>query len=225
MFGGSPQGGPAPGCHLCQGKRTQVRPWFCVEDKLHLPFGRQGWGGGGKGALRGRAPHLRCSQARLMSELRENVGFALEKAKDLIFLGQCVGSTYRTPTLSQVCVAAGPLPPCWLRGQVQAASHTAGPTIMGCSSVFTLLFVREASRDPTASPTALPRGGLYNGPRTPPAGQASSHCPPPPPPGPEAHVPNSPAHCIATDSPSLCKTPVMVQPELVEPSVGHLQPV
>lgn len=51
MFGGCPQGGPAPGCHLCQGKRTQVRPWFCVEDKLHLPSGRRA---GGCGGLKGQ---------------------------------------------------------------------------------------------------------------------------------------------------------------------------
>lgn len=67
---------------------------------------------------------------------------------------------------------------------------------MRCSSVFTLPFVREASRTPTASSTAFPRGGLHNGPGTPPAGQAGSHCPPPPPPEPEDHVPNLPAPCV-----------------------------
>lgn len=75
-----------------------------MEDKLYLPSGR--WAGVGGKPLRGRAPHLRCSQAGLMSEVRENVGFALEKAEDPIFYGKC-GAADRTPTLSQACVAGG----------------------------------------------------------------------------------------------------------------------
>lgn len=70
-------------------------------------------------------------------------------------------------------------------------------------------------------PYCFPHSWLYSGPGTPLAGQAGSHCPPRPLPGPEDPVPNFPAPCIFTDSPSLCKTPVRRSQCLWSPPRPH----